>query len=173
MIPGYWLWFEPFECRVFLVFECRVLVRSGLVVVIQRVGWVMVWHGGRPGKSGAPQLTSTSSTSTLTATSVYHAYLIYMVYISTSYFSLWFMAPRAFTILYPCGTPTPCTKRSFKMWPKIEAVNATQYCQGVPWQKKSLLNEEKENSGSASIQWPCDTFGHPAHDHEQQQEAAL
>ena len=62
MIPGYWSWFEPFECRVFLVFECRVSVRSGLLVVIQRVAWVMVWHGERPGKSGAPQLTSTSST---------------------------------------------------------------------------------------------------------------
>ena len=47
--------------------ECRVLVRSGLVVMIQRVGC-----GERPGKSGGPQLTSTSSTSstsTLTATS--------------------------------------------------------------------------------------------------------
>ena len=38
VIPGFRLWFEPFEIRVFLVFECRVLFRSGLVVVIQQVG---------------------------------------------------------------------------------------------------------------------------------------
>ena len=114
MIPWYWLWFEPFECRAFLVFECRALVCPGLVVMIQRVDWVVVWHGERPGKSGAPHPTSTSSTSTstLTATSVYFAYLIYMMHISTSHFSSSLKAPRAFTILYPWETPTPRTKRS-------------------------------------------------------------
>ena len=35
------------------MFECRLLVRSGLAVVIQRVGSVMVRHGERPVKSGA------------------------------------------------------------------------------------------------------------------------
>ena len=67
--------------RVLVGFECRVLVRSGLVVVIQRVRWVMAWHGEWPGRSVTQQLTSTSSTtststcytwtSTLTATSVH------------------------------------------------------------------------------------------------------
>ena len=41
-IPGYWLWawFVLFECRGFRVFEYRVSVRSGMIVVSQR-GWVI------------------------------------------------------------------------------------------------------------------------------------
>ena len=114
---GYWLLFEPFECRVRLpvVFKCRVLVRSTLVAVIQRVSWVKVW----PGESLVNVMPRSSLRSLLLVLLrpwrplrfTMHTLYIWK-YMSTSYFSSCLMAPPAFSNLYPWWTPTPRTKRS-------------------------------------------------------------
>ena len=44
------------DCLTPFGVKCRASVRAGMVVVIQRVGWVMVSYGERPGDRGAPQL---------------------------------------------------------------------------------------------------------------------
>ena len=144
---GYWLLFEPFECRVRLpvVFKCRVLVRSTLVAVIQRVSWVKVWPGERPGKRDAPQLTSVSSTcstSTLTAASVYHAHFVYMkIYV----YILFFFVPHGTT-----GLQQPLSVMNAD--PAYEAI---RYVVHGPNPTQTIFGQQNTELANRAKMYPC------------------